>query len=80
MPKKLTLNVDDDLISFIHAYSKRNGVSVSKLFEQYILRLKATNQKSDLNPKTTTLYGLFQDSPIPDKKELRKRFHEKDSD
>jgi len=80
MSKKLTLNVDDDLIDFAHSYSRQNGLSISKLFEQYLDRLRTTDQKQDLNPKTTVLYGLFQDSPIPDKKALRKVFHEKNSD
>jgi len=79
MPKKLTLNIDDELISFAHDYSRQNGLSISKLFEQYLVRLKNTDQKKELNPKTATLYGLFQDSPIPDKMDLRKSFHEKDS-
>lgn len=78
MSKKLTLNIDDELINFAHSYSKQNGLSISKLFEQYLNRLRSINQKEDLNPKTETLYGLFQDSPIPDKKRLRKIFHEKD--
>lgn len=80
MPKKLTLYIDDDLISFAHEYSEQNGLSISKLFEQYLYRLKTTDQKQGLNHKTATLYGLFQDSPIPDKEELRKTFHDKDSD
>ncbi|HOJ98087.1 MAG TPA: DUF6364 family protein [Termitinemataceae bacterium] len=80
MSKKLTLNIDDELISFAHSYSKQNGLSISKLFEQYLYRLRTTiEQPQELNPKTASLYGLFQDSPIPDKKQLRKSFHEKGS-
>ncbi len=79
MPKKLTLNIDNELISFAHTYSRQNGISVSKLLEQYLNQLRTTDQKLELNPKTSLLYGLFQDSPIPDKNEIRKRFHEKDT-
>ena len=79
MSKKLTLNIDDELITFAHSYSQQNGLSISKLFEQYLNRLRTTDQKNTLNSKTNTLYGLFQDSPIPDKKQLRKIFHEKGS-
>jgi len=64
MSKKLTLNIDDELISFAHAYSRQNGLSISKLFEQYLSRLRTTEQKQELNPKTANLYGIFQDSPI----------------
>ena len=80
MPKKLTLNIDDELINFAHTYSRQNGLSISKLFEQYLSKLKTTDQKQTLNSKTSTLYGLFQDSPIPDKNQLRKTFHEKSTD
>jgi len=79
MPKKLTLNINDELITFAHSYSRQNGLSISKLFEQYLVRLQTTDQKQELNPKTNILYGSFQNSPIPDKKELRKTFYEKDS-
>ncbi len=79
MSKKLTLNIDEELITFAHSYSQKNGVSISKLFEQYLDRLRSTDQNEELNSRTTALYGLFQDSLIPDKKQLRKKFHEKDS-
>jgi len=79
MSKKLTLNIDDELITFAHSYSRENGLSISKLFEQYLNKLKSTDQKQELNSKTATLYGLFKDSPIPDKKIVRKSFHEKNS-
>ena len=79
MSKKLTLNIDTELIAFAHSYSKQNGISVSKLFEQYLTRLQSTDQNQELNSKTARLYGLFEDSPIPDKKQLRKHFYEKDS-
>jgi hypothetical protein len=68
MAKKLTLNIDDELITFAHSYSRQNGLSISKLFEQYLNRLRTTDLNRKLNPKTTSLYGLFLDSTIPDKK------------
>ena len=77
MSKKLTLNIDDELISFAHSYSKESGLSISKLFEQYLTNLKTSDSTTQLNTKTLSLYGLFEDLPIPDKKELRKSFHEK---
>ena len=77
MQKKLTLNIDDELINFAHTYSRQNGVSISKLFEQYLSKLKTNDQTQTLHPKIHTLYGIFQDSPIPDKKELRNIFNEK---
>jgi hypothetical protein len=81
MPRKLTLNIDDALILFAHNYSKQNGISVSRLVEQYLSQLKNihTPQNQKLNTKTLDLYGIFEEAPIPDKKILRERFHEKDS-
>ena len=77
MQKKLTLNIDDELINFAHTYSRQNGLSISKLFEQYLNKLKTHDQIQTLNLKINTLYGIFQDSPIPDKNELRQLFNEK---
>lgn len=79
MPKKLTLNLDEELILFAHSYAQQNDISISRLFEDYLKRLRSIDQKQELNTKTAALYGIFQDSPIPDKKELRKLFHEKDT-
>ena len=77
MPKKLTLNIDDELINFARAYARKNGLSISKLFEQYLNKLKTTDQKQQLHSKINTLYGIFQDSPLPDKNELRETFNGK---
>jgi hypothetical protein len=83
MPKKLTLNIDDALILFAHNYSKQNGVSVSKLIEQYLLQLQNVHAiqsvDSPLNQRTLNLYGIFEDAPLPEKKILREQFHEKNS-
>jgi len=79
MSKKLTLSIDEELIMFAHSYSQKNGLSISKLFEQYLERLRSNDQNQAINSKIAELYGIFQDSPIPDKKQLRKAFHEKDS-
>ena len=79
MAKKLTLNIDEELIAFAHEYSHVNGISVSRLFEQYLNRLRTTDQKHTFNPKTISLYGIFQNDSLPDKHEMRKLFHEKNS-
>ena len=79
MSKKLTLKIDEELISFAHSYSRQNGLSVSRLFEQYLDRLRTTDRTQELKPTIAFLYGLFEDAPIPEKKELRKAFHDKDS-
>jgi|BioPla2DNA2_1021312.scaffolds.fasta_scaffold89089_2 hypothetical protein len=77
--KKLTLSLDKDLIHFAHTYSRHNDISVSKLFEQYLLQLQSKGEKQELDPKTQLLYGAFERDPIPNKEELRKGFYEKDT-
>jgi hypothetical protein len=80
MNKKLTLNIDDNLIEFAHHYSKKNKQSISSLVESYLLSLKKRNEISELSPKTQELYGILSNDPLPDKKEMRKRLYEKSID
>ncbi|AZO94907.1 DUF6364 family protein [Halocella sp. SP3-1] len=77
MPKKLTLSIDEDLIKFAHHFSKETNKSISKMVEEYFLELKNQNNKNNMNPRVENLYGIFENQPIPDKKELRKMFHDK---
>ena len=41
MDKKLTLNVDENLIKFAHNYSKKTHQSISHLIEKYLERLRS---------------------------------------
>jgi len=77
MSKKLTLSIDEDLIEFAHHFSKETNKSISKMVEEYLLELKKQNNKNNINPRVEGLYGIFEDKPIPGKKELRKMFHDK---
>ncbi len=77
MQKKLTLSIDEDLIKFAHHFSKETNQSISKMVEEYLLQLKKHNNDKNVNPRIENLYGIFEDQPIPDKKELRKMFHDK---
>ncbi|MDI3548601.1 MAG: hypothetical protein PWR10_2253 [Halanaerobiales bacterium] len=77
MQKKLTLSIDEDLIKFAHHFSKETNQSISKMVEEYFLQLKKQENKNKVHPRIENLYGIFEDQPIPDKKELRKMFYEK---
>ncbi|UCH97407.1 MAG: hypothetical protein JSV88_11295 [Candidatus Aminicenantes bacterium] len=77
MQKKLTLSIDEELIKFAHEFSRTTRQSISHLVEQYLQDIKTQAEKSGLTDKTLSLYGIFADSPIPSKKELRTHFHEK---
>jgi hypothetical protein len=76
MRKKLTLSIDEELIEFVHEFSRKTRQSVSHIIEQYLQDLRTRAEGSDLADKTSNLYGIFADSPIPSKKELRKHFRD----
>lgn len=81
MNKKLTLNIEEDLIRFAHNYAKRSNQSISRIIENYLSALKTTKENhEELSSRTKELYGLFEKEPVPNKKELRKQFHEKHID
>lgn len=77
MNKKLTLNVDENLIEFAHHYSKISRQSISGLFEKYLLRLKQDISHEDISSAAIELYGILDKDILPDKKEMRKEFYEK---
>lgn len=77
MDKKLTLNVDENLIKFAHSYSKKTQQSISHLIEKYLERLRNEIDSENLSEETEELHGILQGKDIPDKKEMRKRFYEK---
>jgi hypothetical protein len=79
MTGKLTLSMDEQLISFAHEYSQKTGISISELVAQYLAKLQpeSSTENLRLHPKTARLLGAFKNNPIPDKKQLRAVFHEK---
>lgn len=77
MNKKLTLNIDDDLIEFAHYYSKKTHQSISSIVEKYFNKLKEKKETNNLSQTTNDLYGILENNPLPDKKTMRKEFYEK---
>jgi len=77
MNKKLTLNVEENLIKFAHEYSKLSRQSISGLFEKYLLRLKRDVSLEGISSTAKDLYGILSKDILPDKKEMRKEFYEK---
>jgi len=76
MNRKLTLSLDSDVIDFAHAFSKKTNRPISKIIENYFVELK--EQNTAVLPKhLEKLYGIFEGKDAPDKKELRRIFHEK---
>jgi hypothetical protein len=66
------------VIDFAHAFSKRYNKPISKIVENYFIELKEQTIP-DLPKDLEELYGIFEGMDVPDKKELRKMFHEKSS-
>jgi len=79
MTRKLTLSLDSDIIDFAHKFSKNSKKSISRIVENYFLELKE-QKVTDMPKDLEEIYGIFEGVPAPDKKELRKMFHEKNSD
>jgi hypothetical protein len=78
MNRKLTLSLDSNIVDFAHAFSKRYNKPISKIVENYFIELKEQNT-ANLPKDLEELYGVFEDADTPNKKELRKMFHEKNS-
>jgi hypothetical protein len=76
MNRKLTLSLDSSVVDFAHAFSKRHNKPISKIVENYFIELKEQNAP-ELPNDLDELYGIFEGMDVPDKKELRKMFHEK---
>jgi hypothetical protein len=76
MNRKLTLSLDSNVIDFAHDFSKRTKKPISKIIENYFIELKAKNT-TGLPKDLEELYGIFEGMDAPDKKEIRKIFHEK---
>jgi len=78
MNRKLTLSMDSGIVDFAHAFSRKINKSISQIIENYFIELK--EQKSIALPKELEeLYGIFEDAEVPEKKEIRRIFHEKNS-
>ncbi|HLP17149.1 MAG TPA: DUF6364 family protein [Bacteroidota bacterium] len=80
MTKKLTLSIDSGLVEFAHQLSKQTNRPISRLFEEYLKRLKNQMDEAPLSERTSRLYGVFNSTPIPDKSKLRQKFHDKSYD
>ena len=78
MNRKLTLNMDSRVIDFAHTFSKKTNKPISRIIENYFIELKRKNT-TNLPADIEEIYGIFEGMDVPDKKELRRMFHEKNS-
>lgn len=79
MTTKLTLTIDDSVISVAKKYAKKNGKSLSDIVENYLMTLTSKESKEDaVSPKILKLMGTIK---LPEdfdyKKELTKGLAQK---
>ncbi len=81
MVKKLTLSIEAELVDFAHQYARKKNKSISRLIAEYLRFLKEQEEGDlALSQNLKSLYGILAEHPLPDKKRLRKEFHEKSPD
>ena len=78
MSENLTLSIDSKVIEFASDFSRKINKPLSRIVEDYFIELKEKNA-DDLPQDLQELYGIFEGVDVPDKKELRKMYHEKHS-
>lgn len=78
MTRKLTVSLDSNVIAFARDFSRKNQKPISRIVEDYFIELQKHNT-TDLPQDLDEIYGIFEGLNIPDKKELRKMFYEKNS-
>ena len=57
--RKLTLSIDEDVIRRARQYSKRHGVSISRLVTNYLRGLAESGTRDALSPTVRRLRGIL---------------------
>ena len=60
MNTKLTLTIDDSVISVAKKYAKNKGKSLSDIVENYLMTLTTSESKEEISPKITNLMGTIK--------------------
>ena len=71
MQKKLTLSIEEELVTFARAYSRKTGQSISGMVEGYFRGLKDQGEESSLSEKIARLYGVLSAVDLPDRNTIR---------
>ena len=79
MTTKLTLTIDDSVISIAKKYAKRKRKSLSNLVENYLMSLTSKEDKEEvISPRILKLMGVIQlPQDFDYKKELTKGLSKK---
>ncbi|GHV15571.1 hypothetical protein AGMMS49938_14120 [Fibrobacterales bacterium] len=75
MMKEMTIAVDEDIYVELKHMIEKNAINdfLGSLMRTHLVQKKTNVARRSLQ----SFYGAFQDEPIPDKVEIRRRFHEK---
>jgi hypothetical protein len=61
MTTKLTLTIDDSVISVAKKYAKKNGKSLSGIVENYLMTLTSKEEKEEsISPRIIKLMGKIE--------------------
>lgn len=61
MTTKLTLTIDDSVITIAKKYAKKKGKSLSDIVENYLMSLTSKESKEDgISPKVLKLMGVIK--------------------
>jgi len=61
MTTKLTLTIDDSVISVAKMYAKKKGKSLSDIVENYLMSLTSKENKEDnISPRILKLMGVIE--------------------
>jgi len=74
---KLTLYIDDSLVTKIKKYARQNGTSVSKMVSNYFMSISKPYSnvgKDEMAPIVQEMMGLIPDDGATDK-EIRDSYH-----
>ena len=66
MQKKLTLSIEEELVAFARAYSRKTGQSISGMVEGYFRGLQDQGEESSLSDKMARLYGVLSAVDLSD--------------
>ncbi|GHS91934.1 hypothetical protein FACS1894139_00950 [Planctomycetales bacterium] len=82
MNRKMTITLEAGTLAFARDFSRRTNQPVSKIIENYFQQLRGkisapAENPPVLSPATAELYGILGGVKVPDKKFIRREFHEK---
>jgi hypothetical protein len=63
MNTKLTLSIDSKIIESAKKYSKKKGISLSKVVEEYLKKIASSSRSNKNKPSLKELRGILGKAP-----------------